>query len=418
MSKEVNLIAVQESSYRILKWVGGGGFGQVFKVLRNNVVLACKQIQTNDPDFALQEQRHMTLVRGGPHIAAVHDEVEWNSTTKTLSFFMDYYKGKDLDRQVETIRAAGQAFTENQIIEIGYQIAVALEYCHRKKLLHQDMKPMNVLLRDPWDPISEGTVPDLYVTDFGIASHVRTIGTRMTGQRGTLGYEAPEISGPAALVPFSQKSDVYAFGCILFRLCTLKHPFEAAGLQPREISRAYSIDLLSLISTMLSIERVDRPTAAQVKEQLMALIRQNISPTAKECRKCQRVFLSTDKLRIHLKRTKHSRKADADSSDEDTFESWNPGAAFSRAVAPTHSEPEFRIKGMAKLMEQHQEQGQELTEAGPDPCPCVVCMQCFDSKKTFFKHLHNRNHYRSAKYVLKRKSTKDLNTHASKRQIF
>jgi serine/threonine protein kinase len=34
-------------------------------------------------------------------------------------------------------------FTESQIIEIGYQIVVALEFCHSKNLLHQDMKPMN-----------------------------------------------------------------------------------------------------------------------------------------------------------------------------------------------------------------------------------------------------------------------------------
>lgn len=169
----------------------------------------------------------MTRVRGGPHIAAVHDGLEWNTKTKSLSFFMDYYKGKDLDRQVQILRAAGlvclfcppfqflniyrERFTETQIIDIAYQIAAALEYCHSKSILHQDIKCMNgrtisqllyifivtratVLLGEPWDPITQETVPSLYLADFGIASHVQTIGTRMTGARGTPGYEAPVFS--------------------------------------------------------------------------------------------------------------------------------------------------------------------------------------------------------------------------------
>jgi hypothetical protein len=48
-----------------------------------------------------------------------------------------------------------------------------------------------VLLREPWNPMTQRDVPDLYVADFGIASHVQTMATRITGQRGTPGYEAP-----------------------------------------------------------------------------------------------------------------------------------------------------------------------------------------------------------------------------------
>tara|TARA_R110002003_G_scaffold171_3_gene13861 strand:- start:9416 stop:9919 length:504 start_codon:yes stop_codon:yes gene_type:complete len=104
-----------------------------------------------------------------------------------------------------------ERFAESQIVEIGYQIAVALEFCHSRNILHQDMKPMNgkwggmkrefehlltkeVLLRESWNPLTQRDVPDLYVADFGIASQVQTIGTRITGQRGTPGYEAPVSS--------------------------------------------------------------------------------------------------------------------------------------------------------------------------------------------------------------------------------
>jgi hypothetical protein len=48
-----------------------------------------------------------------------------------------------------------------------------------------------VLLREPWNPMTQRDVPGLYVADFGIASHVQTMATRITGQRGTPGYKAP-----------------------------------------------------------------------------------------------------------------------------------------------------------------------------------------------------------------------------------
>lgn len=82
----------------------------------------------------------MRALRGAPHIAALHDGLEFNRKTSTLSFFMDYYRGKDLDRQVQMLRGAAERFSEPQIVEIGYQIAVALELCHNMNILHQDME--------------------------------------------------------------------------------------------------------------------------------------------------------------------------------------------------------------------------------------------------------------------------------------
>jgi len=48
-----------------------------------------------------------------------------------------------------------------------------------------------VLLREPWNPLTEQIVPELSIADFGISSRVRTLNTRLTTQRGTPGYEAP-----------------------------------------------------------------------------------------------------------------------------------------------------------------------------------------------------------------------------------
>lgn len=70
-------------------------------------VVACKQVQIDVAEAALEEYDHMKYLRNAPHIATSHDGLELNRKTKTLSFFMDYYKGKDLDRQVGMLRGAG-----------------------------------------------------------------------------------------------------------------------------------------------------------------------------------------------------------------------------------------------------------------------------------------------------------------------
>ncbi|KAH7386102.1 kinase-like domain-containing protein [Pyrenochaeta sp. MPI-SDFR-AT-0127] len=85
----------------------------------------------------------MRSLRGAPHIATLHDGLEFNRRTSILSFFMDYYKGKDLDRLIQLLNGAAERFTESQIIEIAYQIALAIEFCHGRNILHQDLKPMN-----------------------------------------------------------------------------------------------------------------------------------------------------------------------------------------------------------------------------------------------------------------------------------
>lgn len=48
----------------------------------------------------------MKALQGAPHIAMLHHGIEVNRKTNSLSFFMDYYKGKDLDRQVHMLRGA------------------------------------------------------------------------------------------------------------------------------------------------------------------------------------------------------------------------------------------------------------------------------------------------------------------------
>lgn len=360
----------------------------------------------------------MKALRGAPHIATLHDGLELNRKTNTLSFFMDYYRGKDLDRQVHMLRGAAERFSESQIIEIGYQIAVALELCHEMNILHQDIKPMNVLLKEPWNPMTQRDVPDLYVADFGIASQVQTLATRITGGRGTPGYEAPEIRGYQAA--FSQKSDVYAFGCILHRLCTLEDPTVLDDIKPTEISGEYSISLLSLISSMLSSERDERPTASQVKEQLAATAHEMFPVEAAtiRCRTCLNVFPNQHSLLKHMQKKGHDPEQGTSKVPLSArMTKAKPLAARitkEESAAPTVIEEfELQIRGAADASPMHHyDNGDGETDVPPR---CVVCWKGYDSKQKLFRHLYCGAHTRPPHVVMKRLAQVDDSEEAHKR---
>jgi hypothetical protein len=84
---------VEAASGRSSRWSGMErcivSYELVFGVLTSQVV-AYKQVQLDEADAALDEYDHMRLLRVAPHIAALHDGLEYNRKTSTLSFFMDY----------------------------------------------------------------------------------------------------------------------------------------------------------------------------------------------------------------------------------------------------------------------------------------------------------------------------------------
>jgi hypothetical protein len=113
-------------------------------------------------------------------------------------------------------------------VEIVAQVGNGLDAIHAAGLVHRDVKPANVLL-------SGGDATHAYITDFGVARNVATeSGLTQTGRFvGTLDYVAPEqISGGEV----DARVDVYALGCLLFKLLTGEVPFPRDG----EAARLYA----------------------------------------------------------------------------------------------------------------------------------------------------------------------------------
>ncbi|MFD0477906.1 protein kinase [Nonomuraea thailandensis] len=150
---------------------------------------------------------------------------------------------------------------------VGLRVLSALEVAHRHGLLHQDVKPANILLD------ADGTA---MLTDFGIAAPMGGRGD-MFGSAGSPGYMAPERlneqpSGPSA--------DLWSLGASLYTAVEGRAPFERA--LPAAVAAAVLLheppfparaghELGGLLMSMLAKDPAVRPTAAQIRQALSRL---------------------------------------------------------------------------------------------------------------------------------------------------
>jgi serine/threonine protein kinase len=137
---------------------------------------------------------------------------------------MRYVAGSDLSQRI----AREGRLAPEQAVALIAEVGNGLDAIHAAGLVHRDVKPANVLL-------SGGGADHAYITDFGVARNVATqSGLTQTGRFvGTLDYVAPEqISGTA----IDARVDVYALGCLLFKLLTGEVPFPREG----EAARLYA----------------------------------------------------------------------------------------------------------------------------------------------------------------------------------
>ncbi len=185
-----------------------------------------------DPErLARFEREAKTLASlNHPNIAHIHGAEDVPSTSSgqagTRAIVMELVDGEDLSQCI-----ARGPMALAQALTIGRQIAEAMQTAHDHGIIHRDLKPANVKVK------ADGTVK---VLDFGLAkvtdaqpadsslSHSPTMMTSMPGTLlGTAAYMAPEqVKGQTA----DARSDVWAFGCLLFEMLTGRPAFAAATI--------------------------------------------------------------------------------------------------------------------------------------------------------------------------------------------
>jgi hypothetical protein len=212
----------QFAGYRIEQRLGRGGMGVLYLALEPGLErrVALKLIAPEaaaDEVFAKRfaEESRIAASIEHPNVVPIYAAGEEDGVPFIA---MRYVAGADLAKRLSREGRLEPAAA----VELIAQVGNGLDAIHAAGLVHRDVKPANVLL-------SGGeSAGHAYITDFGVARNVSTeSGLTQTGRFvGTLDYVAPEqIAGGGV----DARADVYALGCLLFKLLTGEVPFPKEG---------------------------------------------------------------------------------------------------------------------------------------------------------------------------------------------
>ncbi|XP_028736880.1 serine/threonine-protein kinase Nek1 isoform X4 [Peromyscus leucopus] len=251
--------------YVRLQKIGEGSFGKavLVKSTEDSRHYVIKEINISRMSGKeRQESRREVAVLANmkhPNIVQYKESFEENGS---LYIVMDYCEGGDLFKRINAQK--GALFQEDQILDWFVQICLALKHVHDRKILHRDIKSQNIFLT------KDGTVQ---LGDFGIARVLNSTVELARTCIGTPYYLSPEICENK---PYNNKSDIWALGCVLYELCTLKHAFEAGNMKNLvlkiisgsfpPVSLHYSYDLRSLLSQLFKRNPRDRPSVNSILE--------------------------------------------------------------------------------------------------------------------------------------------------------
>jgi len=194
--------------YEILAPLGAGGMGEVYKAkdTRLDRTVAVK-VSTAQFTERFEREARAVAALNHPNICTLHD-------VGPNYLVMEYIEGVPLKGPLPVGKA----------VEYAGQILDALDAAHRKGITHRDLKPANILV----------TKQGIKLLDFGLAKHQAapleeggaTLSQALTGEGqivGTLQYMSPEqLQGQEA----DARSDIFAFGCVLYEMLTGKRAFE------------------------------------------------------------------------------------------------------------------------------------------------------------------------------------------------
>jgi serine/threonine protein kinase len=168
-----------------------------------------------------------------------------------------------------------QPIGEAEVWRIGDELSEALRYLHENKIIHRDVKTLNVFLtKDNRVKVGEFLTK---LGDMGVSKIVQNVLSVQNTRVGTPLYLAPEL---VKQKPYDYKIDVWAMGCILYQMCAMKSPFHGENLislgynivhhAPDPIPTKYSPELIEFIAKLLEKNPSIRPSSSEVCSLLSA----------------------------------------------------------------------------------------------------------------------------------------------------
>nr|CAD7577155.1 unnamed protein product [Timema californicum] len=199
--------------YVVSSLIGRGAFGEVSLIFEKKSCrkYAMKKISKKS-SFLKYTDLEVKILREVNHPLIIHMEYI-RDTPETLYIVMDFIEGGDLNSRLQPVLT----LTESRTKLIFYQLALAVQYLHDKRIAHRDLKPLNILLT------SDRPECLIKVTDFGVSKIEAN--TWLRTQIGSRLYNAPEVLN-AHNEPYTNKVDVWSMGVILFYCLNGCLPFQ------------------------------------------------------------------------------------------------------------------------------------------------------------------------------------------------
>jgi serine/threonine protein kinase/outer membrane protein assembly factor BamB len=225
--------------YKLIERIGKGGMGVVFKarhaVMDRDVALkVMSRALLNNPQAVARFNREVKTAAAlnHPNIITAYDA---DCVGSTHFLVMEYVDGRDLNAW---LKARGP-LPVAAACECARQAALGLAYAHRQRMVHRDIKPVNLLVT--WN--QESRRPVVKILDLGLArfvSETKEEGglTRLGQTIGTPDYIAPEAA--ESFKDADIRADIFSLGCSLFKLLTGKLPFAGDNTMEKLLARTNS----------------------------------------------------------------------------------------------------------------------------------------------------------------------------------
>ncbi|HXH28980.1 MAG TPA: protein kinase [Candidatus Polarisedimenticolia bacterium] len=214
------------SHFRVTGKLGAGGMGEVYRALdtrlkRDVAIKVLPAALAHDPDRLARMEREARSLAAltHPNIAAIHGLEEAEGTRFLV---LELVNGETLAE-----RLGRGPLPVRDALQVSRQIALGLEAAHQRGVIHRDLKPENIKITE---------AGDVKILDFGLARITRTTSeVEDASQETTLSAPTTEgtiLGTPAYMSPeqargqkVDQRTDIWAFGCILFELLTGRKTF-------------------------------------------------------------------------------------------------------------------------------------------------------------------------------------------------
>lgn len=361
--------------YAILDLLGSGAFGSVYKVKKENnekpsalkevsIFVGGRESKSTRNQQKRRELdeivRELTIIKEHlrhPNIVRYHKTFQENDK---LYIEMELIEGASLQEHFNAMIEKKQSgMDEDRVWRVLIQLCLALRYLHKdKSIVHRDLTPGNIMLSEN-DHVT--------ITDFGLAKQKQDE-SKLYSVVGTLLYSCPEIIKNE---PYGEKADIWALGCILYQMVTLKPPFPSDNMLSlaKKIAEArfehisgqgeFIAQINRTVTKCLTVLPEDRPDIIEVVSSISApMLRYTDNITKlyhKSERKLEKEQKRTQKNYHEAKRNmenyKNLFKASQENSDriyrnfslsnahtftqQEKFQSFNPTVSSPAIVVPT-----------------------------------------------------------------------------------